>query len=292
MALVIAEGVYRVVLYFQERGNASSKPIIVSNDSVAKFDDKAGFHYPADAQIIMASIEPNSGRVHCSTILFNQQGNQGRACTDYAEGDLKILMFGDSFLATVGDGLTMSNVLQDRLGDRLGKKVRILNFGRDGYGILRMVDLAAAKIPEYKPDLAIIVFITDDLDRARWWRKEGSFEGIRGLYYTLNPNVSPDPNRDTLIFYINPRVTREWCSHMKASPGRTDVLFQQIVQEYTALKVRQRADIGGFTRFSRSFVLTRLFHKDPFHGLYSPQGEISKHWRVEFTDFRQDADFV
>jgi len=75
-------------------------------------------------------------------------------------------VFGDSWAAFQQENRNWPLFLQDVLEARLGKKVHVVNFGRDGYGILQMFDLAATKIVEWKPDLVLFTFITDDLSRA------------------------------------------------------------------------------------------------------------------------------
>jgi len=40
----------------------------------------------------------------------------------------------------------------------LGRRVSILNFWRDGYGILQTIDLAVGEVPRWKPDLVLMNF--------------------------------------------------------------------------------------------------------------------------------------
>ena len=57
-------------------------------------------------------------------------------------------------------------VFERKLEDETGKKINVYNFGRDGTGLIHMFRMIEEKLPELQPDLAIVAFISDDLDRA------------------------------------------------------------------------------------------------------------------------------
>jgi len=126
----------------------------------------------APASPIIAQTNIADGRVtSCQRVdVINKYGNIGKIVGDYHEAELKVLVFGDSWSAFHHDGRTWPLFPQEVLEARLNKKVYVVDFGRGAYGILQMFDLAAAKIAEWKPDVAVFAFITDDLDRARFWR--------------------------------------------------------------------------------------------------------------------------
>ena len=63
----------------------------------------------------------------------------------------------------------------------------VINFGRDSYGMLQMFHLANAMTKEFKPDLIIIAFITNDLTRARFWRTVNYIKGEKRLLTTTQP---------------------------------------------------------------------------------------------------------
>jgi hypothetical protein len=129
-----------------------------------------------------------------------------------------------------------------------------------------MFDMAAAKMSELKPDLAIIVFITNDLQRIRFWRTVTKVDGI--WRYLVSPFPTPDPDPlssyDTALYH--PEATREWCREAKET-GRYDRVIGEIRQAY-----QKGVSVGG-TRTANIFALNHSYlhaavrYRDPFYGL-------------------------
>ena len=180
-------------LFRSAAGDAQLPSFGVYDKSLWEFDQRFGYFYPPGRTVHLTSL--NSGKVvGCRQMPpINAEGNVGFIKGDYASADVKVAVFGDSFAATQDNGVTWPNILQDRLTERLHRKVNVVNFGRDGYSLLQMFDLAAAKVPEWKPDLAIIAFITDDLARARFWRTAIEIDGQERVLTTIDPTPHPAP---------------------------------------------------------------------------------------------------
>ncbi len=286
-----SEIAYRTYLYFawasafrpvSDKGYFSAYSV-----SHWEFDRQFGYVYPPGRVIDYTGVQ--DGYVQgCDRInMINKYGNIGPIKGNYSHADVRILVFGDSWTAFHQQGKTWPNVLQEALERRLGRSVHVVNFGRDGYGILQMFDLAAARIPEWKPDLVIFAFITDDLTRARFWRTVvGEGDDVRVLT-TVDPVRHPDPERSADTFLILPSATHEWCRSMAGSK-RTDGVLKKLRDKHQELLAswRDTTRANVFT-LRHSYLYNRVTRGDAFWFLPSPVNP-----RVRFSDFSADQRFV
>lgn len=268
MALV-SELVYRAYLYQKAQDRFVRKspgPLTVYGEPFWIYDEQFGYRYPNGEPVPIATI--HEGRVvDCSELrIANRQGNIGDIIGEYEKADVRILVFGDSFTATSHNGVTWPNILQQKLTERLGCVAHVVNFARDGAGLLQMFDMAAAKMSELKPDLAIIAFITNDLQRTRFWRTVTKVDGI--WRYLVSPFPTPDPDPlssyDTALYH--PEATREWCRQMKET-GQRDRVIHEIEQAY-----QKGVSVGGtraadILALNHSYLLAAVRYRDPFYGL-------------------------
>jgi hypothetical protein len=291
MALVLSEAAYRVRLYFVGqphrfvRGAANGFSVI--DRPMWIYDEQFGYVYPKGERIHFTHI--TKGRVVACSFWtgFNEQGNIGVVEGDYATADLKILVFGDSFTATVYDGIGWPLLLQRRLSQRLRRTVHVVNFGRDGYGILQMFDLAAAKIPEWKPHLAILAFITDDLQRRRFWRTVANINGRWRYLVSPDPTPTPDLARAYDIALYHPEATSNWCQSMKGTDSRDRVL-DEIVEVYKLGRGTGETRTENILTLRHSYLLARVKHRDPFRGLPG----ASSFPKIDHATYADDARFV
>lgn len=266
----------------------------VYNEKHWIFDKRYGYRYPS------APVAPNITTVRGSKIhrcakldYFNERGNIGTPIrTRYGNAAVRIAMFGSSFLLDPirlenGSWQTWPMVLERILTERLGKPVAVVNFGRDGYGVTQMIDLAAGMIPEWKPDLAIISFISGDLDRIRLWRTATKVNGIWRYLVSPYPDPHPDPSTayDTAIF--NPSATHEWCVEMKRKFRPEDPVFKEIRQTFEAasrrVKGSWKSPVYFAWRLDHSYLYQRLTRRDPFFGIYPAWFE-----GIKISDFAND----
>jgi hypothetical protein len=290
--LIIAEVAYRVYLYTVEAPGRFVRPmpgpISVYGEPFWVYDEGFGYVYPK-GETIHNSIIDGGKVVECTVWKdFNKYGNIGPINGEYDSADLKILVFGDSFSVTMQGEHTWVSLLQQKLTDRLGRKVHVVNFGRDGYGILQMFDLAATKIVEWKPDLAIIAFITNDLQRIRFWR---SVTRVDGLWrYLVSPQ--PTPNPDPLISYdtglYHPEATPDWCLRMKES-GERDRVTEEILTAYQRGVLPGERRVPDILTLRHTFLGARLWYGDPFKKAI-PQGFAVP--LVESKSYAEDQRFL
>jgi hypothetical protein len=263
----------------------------VYTKSLWEFDERFGYVYPPGRTVDVTSF--NGGKVvGCRQLpAINAQGNIGDIQGDYASADLKVAVFGDSFTATQDSGITWPNLLQDRLSERLHRRVNVVNFGRDGYSVLQMFDLAAAKVPEWKPNLAIIAFITDDLDRARFWRTAIEIDGEERVLTTIDPTPHPAPDRAADTFLLDRNATLDWCNRMWKS-GARDRIVEEIEDRYRRARARSAAqdfsDRPSLVTMSRVYLYDRIRYGDPFHS-FRRRLTASQNPRIGYGDYKVDG---
>jgi len=200
-------------------------------------------------------------------------------------------VFGDSFTAQQEGDLTWPNFLQQELDRRSSKRSHVVNYGRDGYGILQMIDMAAVKAANQKPDLVVIAFITDDLTRGRFWRTATVVDGRERILTTTDPKPDPDLSLSADTAIMHSGATEEWCKTV-VSQGRLpgDKVFETM--ESVAREAQSRSGLRmNFYDPNFSTLLDRLVKGDSFAALRQ-RARGSQNPRHKMQDFRQDERFV
>ena len=292
VALAVSEAGYRVVLRDQvpERfAYDDNGQMEVFDRSHWVFDLETGYGYPPKRKIAHTAIQ--DGRVVSCTLIdvINERGNIGPIEGSYEDADLKIAIFGDSWSAFSQNGITWTDVLQRKLSEQTGKKVHVVNFGRDGYGVLQMFDLAARELPQWKPDIAVFAFITNDLARVRTWRaiieKGGEHDRILTTFLPDPDPASLEGTYDT--FLVHAEATHDWCLQAKER-GTRDGVVDAIERKYNrARRVggKRPADIYST---SMSYLWNRIRHGDPFHGVPDKFDFPT----LEIESYKDDARFM
>lgn len=255
-----------------------------------EFDERFGYIYPPGRKINLTSIA--GGKVVGCGILdaVNELGNIGPIIGKYEEADFKIAVFGDSFTAFHVNGKTWPAFLQETLEKKLNRKVHVLNFGRDGYGILQMATLAAHELPKWKPDLAIIAFITDDITRDRFWRMTARVDGELRILTTKSPKQPPDISEAADTFLVHEGATHDWC---RATEQKRDQIVEEIEDRYRRYVLSiQKSDqviVNGYT-LRHSFIYNRVVHGDP---VYFARRKFTpaQNPRLKYTDYAQAPGF-
>ena len=150
------------------------------------------------------------------------------------------------------------------LEKRLGRSVHVVNFGRDGYGILQMFDLAVAKVREWKPDLFVIAFISDDLTRDRFWRTKTILDGSERIMVSLRPEPEPDWTTGADLYVMNSKATQEWCHSLHKSQAEGDPVVAEL-EETVRQGSRVSRRLANVFSVTQSYVFDHLWHGDPFH---------------------------
>lgn len=295
IGLLLSEAGYRVLLlvqhperFIQGQKTGAGPSVWFFEKSPWLFSEPFGYEY---AKETVYGGSANGGKVQsCWNFPLNAQGNVGRIEGDYASADSKILVFGDSFTAQPHDELTWPHHLQRRLNEHNGQTANVTNFARDGYGILQMFDLAAAKVPELKPDIVVFAFITDDLTRARSWRVPVVIDGRERILTTDEPNPNPDPRKASDTAVRNSKATAEWCKNMVASQSTGDPILVEMEGVVLNAKAQSQGLVSLYTTH-QSFLYDLLARNNPFHSIYT-KAKPTQNPRHTMTDFATDERFM
>jgi hypothetical protein len=301
--LAALEIAYRIFLYVtfpnQFRFQQQQEKIIVLYDNAQwEYEPRFGYTYP---HVKIRTIGIRNGLVTgCLEDTFaNNQGDIGLSVPDFAKAKHRILIFGDSFTASMVEGETWPHLLANNLNKAFGatdaNEVRVRNLARDGYGILQMFDLAAVKIPELKPTLVVFAFTSQSISRDRAWRvKVGEGDDVRMLA-TIENSANPHFRNSTDIVILVPAATKKWCQEMVSkSPEaqRKDPLLIKALAKTSYIRQENgkllKANIWDMTS---SYIYHFAVHQNPFFGQQhrelSPANPV-----VKYANFKNDSQFL
>ena len=296
LGLILVEGVYRIYLYKSEPQQFVLSPVAAEHPAVWYFQDSPWRYNEAFGYEYVPGIfqggSITEGKVQsCWDWHTNVRGNIGRIKGDYASADLKVLVFGDSWTAqqrSAKDGVRMTwpNFLQDSLEATTRRSVHVVNMGRDGTGLLQMFDLAAAKVPEWQPDLVVFAFITDDLTRDRFWRTKAIIDGKSRIMVSLEPDAAPDWRQATDVAVMNHQASREWCERVRDTEAVDDPVVSAL--EEALLDGRRRSTLLADPLTVRnSFLYDQVVHGTPYRHV-AKMAKPSQNPRHEYLEFAAD----
>jgi lysophospholipase L1-like esterase len=286
VAILFAESSVRVYLYAKEMySSREGFDYRVTPSVYVEYDEQHGERFKPNAEFWISLIR--NGKLVWGTCCgrSNEDGLGGiSTIREFNEADIKILVFGDSCTHWNQDGVTWPDLLQENLRKALGKSVVVLNYARGTYGVLQMLDLAADKVEQHRPDLFIIAPIGDDFTRARWWSKEIEQDGITRWMLSSRKDEFLDYCFAVDELIVNRKATREWCEQNLASGGDGEPLLTEINKQYAKLKSEVKAVRNPFNilTLEHSYLYNWLTTGNPL--AYVP-GIIP---RVSFSDYRED----
>jgi hypothetical protein len=284
VSVFLAEIAFRVHLYRMiDKSQYDHVDFDVVSRSYSEYDEALGFHYKPSVSADWCSIQDSLPYL-AGTVSLNRRGNSGPE-VDEAGSEIKIALAGDSFSMIQHDGVTWPHLMQEELRKSTGRKVAVLNYARDGYGILQMIDQASVLVDE-KPDVILIAFITPDLVRSRFWRMERETPGGTELFTSITPTLQIDkPDTYTRTALINPLATRDWAEGLIASRDRNDPLLRSVTDTYLREKKNH-----AITRFD-PFSLRRLYL---WERIANPAVQAGSFFNAEiaYRNFVQDGQFL
>jgi GDSL-like Lipase/Acylhydrolase family len=237
IAFVMGELAFRIYLENRYPANFQQPPtsstFLFFRDSAWTYDREVGYRYKPD-HVWMGGFVQNGRLLGCdSSNRTDARGNMGSSGVGYEDAEIKVMVFGDSVTAQPANNVTYPLLLERALSERLGRRVSVLNFGRDGYGVLQMVDLAVREVPRWKPDLVLIDFITDDIDRDRFWRTEMTVDGRARVFTTTIPNPTPPPSQRVDTMLLAPESSQEWCDRLRPQEHQSaDPILAGLINHY------------------------------------------------------------
>jgi len=284
--LLAAEGVYRFWLHGRIMQWDRALNYKVTPSVYVEHDPRYGERFKPDSELWVSYVV--DGRLAWGSVISrsNRDGLGGRTTIDeYRRAPVKILVFGDSFTHWNQGGVTWPDLLQDDLRRALRRDVAVLDYARGGYGLLQMLDLAADKATEHRPDLVVIAAIGDDFTRSRWWSKEIRKDGITRWMLSERPDDYSDDRIAIDYMLVHPGATREWSLKRLAAGGGPDPVLAGVNAQFRKIRDEVEAVRRDFHPWAldRSYLVHRLTHGYPFA---VPVQTIP---RIDFDDFAADA---
>jgi len=292
LTFVGLEAAYRGRVYLLEpqrfvQHDIWREPVPFFNAPFSTFNKRYGFDYPANREFVVTTIAGGQ-RLSCGTLRTNEAGTwSNRTPPPWQEAEIKVLVVGDSMTASAQEGRTWPDVFEELLRTRTGRSVSVRNLGRDGQGVLQMLDIAAGEIPETRPDLLILAYITDDLTRARIWRRAETVNGRLRLFTTVSGDDQFDLSKSVDTIGLLPTATKEWCETSPA-PGRgTDPVVDEAEERHAAAVEHAGARISLFT-LQRSLLIDRIAYGNPFHAFLTGGSRPTVNPRHTLRRFEDD----
>jgi lysophospholipase L1-like esterase len=284
--LIAMEGVYRAWLSLRIRQWDRALTYKVAPSVYVEHDPRYGERFKPNSELWVSYVV--DGRLAWGSVISrsNRDGLGGRTTlAEYRRAPVRILVFGDSFTHWNQGGAAWPDLLQEELRHTLRRDVAVLDYARGGFGLLQMLNLAADKAEELRPDLLVIAAIGDDFTRARWWSQEIRKDGITRWMLSERPDDYTDYRIAIDYMLVDPAATRAWSRRRLAAGGGPDPVlaganaqFRRIRDEVSAV----RRDFHPWA-LDRSYLLHRLTHGHPFA---VPVQTIP---RIDFDDFAADA---
>jgi hypothetical protein len=279
--------------YFREP-DFDNAPFSIWDRTVWQYDKEYGYGYVPGLTVDTTSFA--NGLVNgCGDFsIANEQGNFGPPVLDYDEADMKVAVFGDSFTGAYVTGPAWTKMLGERLERELGKTVRVMNMGRDGYGMPQAIALANGKLKELRPSVIVFAFNGPALERARYWRTSvGSGDDVR-LYSSTedSPNPNPDTAADTSIVMAS--ATRDWCQRQlkkSAEEQRQDPVLQKTLVKHRIIAIKNRVPQANLFDLKASYVYDLVVRRNT---MYSQWRTIlpSVNPLVSYDDYHDDPRFM
>ncbi|RZA00440.1 MAG: SGNH/GDSL hydrolase family protein [Sphingobacteriaceae bacterium] len=266
--LLAAEWGYRIFLRSQKWKLPQNYQYHIVPSAHNIFDIKYGQTTKPNNDCFMTYVENGKVIGGITNFISNADGLDSKTTfADYNKADKKVLVFGDSFSHWNQEGATWSDLVQDKLNQNSTKKTAILNYATGAYGVLQMLDLAADKIEEQKPDLIIIALINDDLSRMRWYTKElQDDQGVNRWMLSVKPGDWFNWKFSGDYALVVPEATREWNKKQLASQDPNDAVLKKANALYARLKessdnVHQHVPLK---QWDHSFLYNRLTTGTPY----------------------------
>lgn len=173
------EAAYRVYRYRKLVRGESGVGFFVQDKPLYALDSATGFRYVPNLRLRQGLYGGDGRLLHANSIRTNAQGQI--AATDAVpvpDGDAwTIAVLGDSFTAGTTNNTPWPGLLEAELQAdtallrQVGRRtVRVVNLGLDGTGFEQWPSQFKKLARPYAPDVVIVDFISDDIQRRFVWR--------------------------------------------------------------------------------------------------------------------------
>ena len=283
--LVLAEVAYRIKLavWVGERPLGVGTTFHAWREATIRDDKVAGFRHVPGRQVVGVRVA-NGRAVLSLERTINAAGVVGPSEAEAEKAETRILVVGDSFTENQREGTTWPALMQQELTDRIGGTVSVISRARSGHGLLQMIDVAADTARARDFDVVVVAFISDDLNRARFWQQTREYGNESRLYTRLNRDEEGWWALSELYFA---QIDARWCRKVVETGGVDDKLMSHLVSRFESRKRANPRRID-YASLSSSFLYNRLVYGDPFFGIEG----IAATPRFAWQDFHRDPGMV
>jgi len=283
--LVLAETAYRIKLAVGVGGTPLGVGTTFQawSEATVRDDPVAGYSHDPGRKVV--GVRVARGRAVLSLErTSNAAGVIGPSESRAREARTRILVVGDSFTENQRQGTTWPALMQAELNNRIEGTVSVISRARSGHGLLQMIDVAAHTAGVRQFDVVVVAFITDDLNRARFWQETRTVGREPRLATRLSRD---DAGWLALSEFYDKRIDTQWCRKMVETGGANDEVMADLLSRFK-LRKRDNPNRIDYASLSSSFLYNRLIHGDPFFGIEG----IAATPRFSWWDFRRDSGVV
>ncbi|MEC7557616.1 MAG: SGNH/GDSL hydrolase family protein [Planctomycetota bacterium] len=283
--LVLAETAYRIKLAVGVGGTPLGVGTTFQawSEATVRDDPVAGYSHDPGRKVV--GVRVARGRAVLSLErTSNAAGVIGPSESRAREARTRILVVGDSFTENQRQGTTWPALMQAELNNRIEGTVSVISRARSGHGLLQMIDVAAHTAGVRQFDVVVVAFITDDLNRARFWQETRTVGRELRLATRLSRD---DAGWLALSEFYDKRIDAQWCRKMIETGGANDEVMADLLSRFK-LRKRDNPNRIDYASLSSSFLYNRLIHGDPFFGIEG----IAATPRFSWWDFRRDSGVV
>lgn len=285
--LFLAEAAYRIKLAvgvgWTPLGVGST--FHVWSEATVRDDAVAGYRHDPDRAVVGVRVAGGRAVLRLERTT-NSSGSVGPSESDADRAATRILVVGDSFTENQREGTTWPALLQSELGSRIEGTVSVISRARSGHGLLQMIDVATRACTAGDFDVVVVAFISDDLNRSRFWQQTRVVQGESRLETRLERTGS---GWLSLSEFYDSRIDADWCRRVVKGEGEGegDSLLAELVSRFE-LRKRDNPRRIDYASVSSSFLYNRLVYGDPFFGIEG----IAAVPRFSWRDFGRDPGMV
>ena len=192
MAIEISYRVYLAASFVKQyntlKNNSFSGNFKIVNKKFLQFDEFAGAKLIPN-QVSLRAKFINSNFQGCQLIRTNVSGQNSSIDYEVIPVAPELYIVGDSMTSYSWDGETWPSLMRKIINNReFQREISIVNSAIGGIGVAQMLDIVFRDSSYIKPEKVWIVFITDDLDRSRSWKKIRALSDDEfDIYRVYNP---------------------------------------------------------------------------------------------------------
>ena len=261
----------------------------VWSEATVRDDAVAGYRHDPDRAVVGVRVAGGRAVLRLERTT-NSSGSVGPSESHADRAATRILVVGDSFTENQRQGTTWPALLRSELGSRIEGTVSVISRARSGHGLLQMIDVAARACTAGDFDVVVVAFISDDLNRSRFWQQTRVVQNESRLETRLDRTGS---GWLSLSEFYDSRIDANWCRRVVEGEGGGegggggDKLIAELVSRFE-LRKRDNPRRIDYASVSSSFLYNRLVYGDPFFGIEG----IAAVPRFSWRDFGRDPGMV